>query len=112
MLKDVLADEPFEAREAARIVGSVLTALEYSHRAGVVHRDIKPGNIMITTTGQVKVMDFGIARAVSDSSATVAQTSAILGTAQYFSPEQPKGESVDARTALYSTGIEIGRAHV
>ena len=107
MLKDVLADEPFEAKEAARIVGSVLTALEYSHRAGVVHRDIKPGNIMITPAGQVKVMDFGIARAISESSATVAQTTAILGTAQYFSPEQARGESVDARTDLYSTGVVL-----
>ena len=85
----------------------ILTALEYSHRAGVVHRDIKPGNIMITSAGQVKVMDFGIARAISDSSATIAQTSAILGTAQYFSPEQAKGESVDARTDLYSTGVVL-----
>jgi serine/threonine-protein kinase len=107
MLKDVLADEPFEAKEAARIVGDVLTALEYSHRAGVVHRDIKPGNIMITPAGQVKVMDFGIARAISESAATVAQTTAILGTAQYFSPEQARGESVDARTDLYSTGVVL-----
>jgi eukaryotic-like serine/threonine-protein kinase len=107
MLKDVLAEEPFEAKEAARIVGSVLTALEYSHRAGVVHRDIKPGNIMITPAGQVKVMDFGIARAISESAATVAQTTAILGTAQYFSPEQARGESVDARTDLYSTGVVL-----
>ena len=90
-----------------RVIDGVLTALEYSHRAGVVHRDIKPGNIMITTTGQVKVMDFGIARAVSDSATTVAQTTAILGTASYFSPEQAKGETVDARTDLYSTGVVL-----
>ena len=90
-----------------RITEGILTALEYSHRAGVVHRDIKPGNIMITKAGQVKVMDFGIARAISDSSATVAQTTAILGTASYFSPEQAKGESVDARTDLYSTGVVL-----
>ena len=83
------------------------TALEYSHRAGVVHRDIKPGNVMVTSAGQVKVMDFGIARAISDSSATIAQTSAILGTAQYFSPEQARGEAVDARTDLYSTGVVL-----
>jgi len=107
MLKDIIREGPVAPDEAVRIIEGVLTALEYSHRAGVVHRDIKPGNIMITTTGQVKVMDFGIARAVSDSSATVAQTSAILGTAQYFSPEQAKGESVDARTDLYSTGIVL-----
>jgi beta-lactam-binding protein with PASTA domain/tRNA A-37 threonylcarbamoyl transferase component Bud32 len=107
MLKDIIAEAPFEPKEAARIISSVLTALEYSHRAGVVHRDIKPGNIMITPAGQVKVMDFGIARAISESSATVAQTTAILGTAQYFSPEQARGESVDARTDLYSTGVVL-----
>ncbi len=107
LLKDIVADGPILPQEAMRIIEGVLTALEYSHRAGVVHRDIKPGNIMITDEGQVKVMDFGIARAISDSSATVAQTSAILGTASYFSPEQAKGESVDARTDLYSTGVVL-----
>lgn len=107
MLKDIIADGPLEPNEAARIVGQVLTALEYSHRALLVHRDIKPGNIMVTQTGQVKVMDFGIARAVSDNSATVADTSAVLGTAQYFSPEQARGETVDARTDLYSTGVVL-----
>ena len=72
-----------------------------------MHRDIKPANVMVTRSGQVKVMDFGIARAISDSSATVAQTTAILGTAQYFSPEQAKGETVDPRSDLYSTGIVL-----
>ena len=105
LLKDVIADGPVEPAEACRIIEQVLTALEYSHRAGVVHRDIKPGNIMIASTGQVKVMDFGIARAISDSAATIAETSSILGTAQYFSPEQARGETVDARTDLYSTGV-------
>ncbi|MDQ1580753.1 MAG: eukaryotic-like serine/threonine-protein kinase [Microbacteriaceae bacterium] len=107
LLKDIIAEGPISTPEAVRITEGILTALEYSHRAGVVHRDIKPGNVMITRTGQVKVMDFGIARAISDSSATVAQTTAILGTASYFSPEQAKGESVDARTDLYSTGIVL-----
>ena len=107
LLKDIIADGPLESSEAIRIIQEVLTALEYSHRAGVVHRDIKPGNVMITPGGQVKVMDFGIARAVSESSATIAQTSTIMGTAQYFSPEQARGEAVDARTDLYSAGIML-----
>lgn len=107
LLKDIIKEGPLDPAEAVRITEGILTALEYSHRAGVVHRDIKPGNVMITKAGQVKVMDFGIARAISDSSATVAQTTAILGTASYFSPEQAKGESVDARTDLYSTGVVL-----
>ncbi|WP_111720299.1 Stk1 family PASTA domain-containing Ser/Thr kinase [Homoserinimonas sp. OAct 916] len=107
LLKDVIGHGPLDPSEATRIMEGILTALEYSHRAGVVHRDIKPGNIMLTQSGQVKVMDFGIARAISDSSATVAQTTAILGTASYFSPEQAKGETVDARTDLYSAGVVL-----
>ncbi|MFI6626574.1 Stk1 family PASTA domain-containing Ser/Thr kinase [Streptomyces sp. NPDC050528] len=82
----------------------ILQALEYSHRNGIVHRDIKPANVMLTRTGQVKVMDFGIARAMGDSGMTMTQTSAVIGTAQYLSPEQAKGEQVDARSDLYSTG--------
>lgn len=82
----------------------VLSALEYSHRAGIVHRDIKPANVMITPEGQVKVMDFGIARAIADSAATMTQTQAVVGTAQYLSPEQARGETVDARSDLYSAG--------
>lgn len=82
----------------------VLQALEYSHRAGIVHRDIKPANVMLTRTGQVKVMDFGIARAMGDAGMTMTQTAAVIGTAQYLSPEQAKGETVDARSDLYSTG--------
>ncbi len=107
LLKDIVSDGPLEPKEAVRIVSGILTALEYSHRALLVHRDIKPGNVMVTQNGQVKVMDFGIARAVSDNSATVADTSAVLGTAQYFSPEQARGETVDARTDLYSTGVVL-----
>lgn len=107
LLKELVARGPLDPAEAVRIVDGILTALEYSHRAGVVHRDIKPGNVMVTSSGQVKVMDFGIARAISDSSATIAQTSAILGTAQYFSPEQARGEGIDARTDLYSTGVVL-----
>jgi serine/threonine protein kinase len=89
---------------ALEITADVLSALDYSHRAGIVHRDIKPANVMLTPSGQVKVMDFGIARAVADSSATMTQTAAVLGTAQYLSPEQARGEPVDARSDIYSTG--------
>jgi serine/threonine-protein kinase len=89
---------------ALNITAGVLSALEYSHRAGIVHRDIKPANVMLTPNGDVKVMDFGIARAVADASATMTQTQAVIGTAQYLSPEQARGETVDARSDLYSAG--------
>ncbi|PQZ90249.1 serine/threonine protein kinase [Arthrobacter sp. MYb227] len=82
----------------------VLEALAHSHSMGIVHRDIKPANIMVTTKGALKVMDFGIARAMADSSSTMTQTQTVVGTAQYLSPEQARGELVDARTDLYSTG--------
>ncbi|WP_432487318.1 Stk1 family PASTA domain-containing Ser/Thr kinase [Kineococcus sp. SYSU DK018] len=104
-LRDMLrTDHPLSTTEALSITEGVLGALEYSHRMGIVHRDIKPANVMITPAGEVKVMDFGIARAVSDSSATLTQTSAVMGTAQYLSPEQARGETVDTRSDLYSTG--------
>jgi eukaryotic-like serine/threonine-protein kinase len=86
------------------IINGVLRALEYSHQAGIVHRDIKPGNVMVTRNGDIKVMDFGIARAMNDSQATMTQTAQVIGTAQYLSPEQARGERVDARSDLYSTG--------
>lgn len=105
LLRDLLHERRLTKAEAINYASGVLTALEFSHRAGVVHRDIKAANIMITEAGQIKVMDFGIARAISDSSATQAHTSGIVGTAQYFSPEQARGEAVDARTDLYSTGV-------
>ncbi|MEV7619261.1 Stk1 family PASTA domain-containing Ser/Thr kinase [Microbacterium sp. NPDC089321] len=107
LLKDIIAKGPLPVADAIRYADGILEALEYSHRAGVVHRDIKPGNVMITDKGAVKVMDFGIARAVSDSSSTVAETTQIIGTAAYFSPEQAKGEAVDARTDLYSAGVVL-----
>ena len=106
-VRQLMSEGELSQAEACRIMDSVLTALEYSHRAGIVHRDIKPANIMVTKTGQVKVMDFGIARAVSETSSTVQQTTAILGTAAYFSPEQAKGDTVDARTDLYSAGVVL-----
>ena len=89
---------------ALEITADVLSALDYSHRAGIVHRDIKPANVMLTPTGRVKVMDFGIARAIADASSTMTATAAVVGTAQYLSPEQARGEQVDARSDIYSTG--------
>ena len=107
LLRDLMHERKLTASEAIGYAKGVLTALEYSHKAGIIHRDIKASNIMVTEEGQVKVMDFGIARAISDSSATQAHTSGIVGTAQYFSPEQARGEAVDARTDLYSTGVVL-----
>jgi len=107
LLRDIIAEGAVSQAQAAKVIEQVLIALEYSHRAGVIHRDIKPGNIMVTRSGQVKVMDFGIARAISETASSIAETSQVVGTAQYFSPEQARGEVVDARTDLYSTGIVL-----
>lgn len=106
-LRELLNDSEsgmLEPQEAARIVQHVLEALDYSHDMGIVHRDIKPGNVMVTHAGDVKVMDFGIARAIADTQATMTQTQAVIGTAQYISPEQARGETVDKRSDVYSTG--------
>lgn len=92
---------------ALEIVAGILTALDYSHRAGIVHRDIKPANVMVTSEGDVKVMDFGIARDLADVGVTVTQTAAVLGTAQYLSPEQARGEPADARSDLYAVGCVL-----
>ena len=105
VLRDIMRERRLTQQEAIAYATGVLTALEFSHAAGVIHRDIKPANVMITDGGAVKVMDFGIARAVSDSSATMAHTNGIVGTAQYFSPEQARGETVDLRSDIYSTGV-------
>jgi len=104
-LRDVLRDgRKILPERALELTAGVLDALAYSHKAGIIHRDIKPANVMLTPTGGVKVMDFGIARAVADTSATMTQTAAVIGTAQYLSPEQARGETVDARSDLYSAG--------
>jgi serine/threonine-protein kinase len=104
-LRDLLRqDRRLMPERAVELVDGILRALDYSHRGGIVHRDIKPANVMITRAGDVKVMDFGIARAMADSAATMTQTAQVIGTAQYLSPEQARGERVDARSDIYSTG--------
>ena len=104
-LRDILREgRKILPERALEITSGVLSALDYSHRAGIIHRDIKPGNVMLTPTGDVKVMDFGIARAISDASSAMTQTAAVVGTAQYLSPEQARGETVDSRSDVYSTG--------
>jgi eukaryotic-like serine/threonine-protein kinase len=104
-LRDVLrSGRRLLPERSLEIAEGLLAALDYSHRHGIIHRDVKPGNVMLTPSGQVKVMDFGIARALADSAATMTQTSAVLGTAQYLSPEQARGETVDARSDVYSAG--------
>ncbi|MCM0621004.1 Stk1 family PASTA domain-containing Ser/Thr kinase [Nocardioides bruguierae] len=104
-LRDVLREgRKILPERALEITSGVLSALDYSHRAGIIHRDIKPGNVMLTPSGDVKVMDFGIARAISDASSTMTQTAAVVGTAQYLSPEQARGENVDSRSDVYSAG--------
>jgi eukaryotic-like serine/threonine-protein kinase len=107
-LKEVLvAEGPLMPRRALEISADICAALEFSHRHGIIHRDIKPGNVMLTQTGQVKVMDFGIARALASGASTMTQTSAVIGTAQYLSPEQARGEAVDARSDVYATGCVV-----
>ncbi len=104
-VRDLLqSDHRLLPERSLEIIDGVLGALDYSHQSGIVHRDIKPGNVMVTRNGDIKVMDFGIARAMSDNQATMTQTAQVIGTAQYLSPEQARGERVDARSDLYSTG--------
>lgn len=107
-LRDILKmNGALSQRDAEQVMIGVLNALEYSHRMGIIHRDIKPGNIMISEQGMVKVMDFGIARALDDSATTMTQSQGVVGTAQYLSPEQARGEQVDMRSDLYSAGCVL-----
>src|SRR5882762_6894595 len=107
-LRDIVKTEgPLPGQRAMEIMADVCAALDFSHRHGIVHRDVKPANVMITKNGAVKVMDFGIARAVTDGQAAVTQTAAVIGTAQYLSPEQARGEQVDARSDVYAAGCVL-----
>ncbi|MDH6120045.1 protein kinase [Kitasatospora sp. GAS204B] len=111
-LRDVLNQAIAEhgampTEQALRITGAVLAALDTSHDQGLVHRDIKPGNVMVNTKGEVKVMDFGIARAMQSGVTSMTQTGMVVGTPQYLSPEQALGKSVDARSDLYSVGCML-----
>lgn len=107
-LRDIIqVNGSLSPQDAEQVMIGVLNALDYSHRMGIIHRDIKPGNIMISDQGTVKVMDFGIARAMDDSSATMTQNQGVVGTAQYLSPEQARGEQVGAKSDLYSAGCVL-----
>ncbi|WP_433266942.1 Stk1 family PASTA domain-containing Ser/Thr kinase [Actinosynnema sp. CS-041913] len=107
-LRDIVKTQgPLTGKRAMEIMADVSAALDFSHRHGIVHRDVKPANVMITRSGAVKVMDFGIARAVHDGQAAVTQTAAVIGTAQYLSPEQARGEAVDARSDVYASGCVL-----
>ncbi len=104
-LRDILrSGRKILPEKALEMTQQVLDALQYSHQAGIIHRDIKPANVMLTASGRIKVMDFGIARAVADTSASMTQTAAVIGTAQYLSPEQARGETVDNRSDIYAAG--------
>lgn len=98
---------PLTPEEAAELLIPVCDALQCSHDAGIIHRDIKPANIMVTNTGAVKVMDFGIARALDDTTSAMTQTSAVIGTAQYLSPEQARGKKADTRSDVYALGCVL-----
>ncbi len=106
-LSKLVARGPLKVPEAIRVTKELLSAVEFAHNKGIIHRDIKPDNIMLTRSGKVKVLDFGIARAASETFDDIATTTSILGTAAYFSPEQAQGQKVDIRTDLYAVGIVL-----
>src|SRR5271170_5074178 len=98
---------PLGPAHTAAIGADIAKALSFAHRHGVVHRDVKPGNVLITSDGQVKVTDFGIARAIGGGDEQVTQTGLVMGTATYFSPEQAQGFEVDGRSDVYSLGVVL-----
>src|SRR6476469_1562040 len=107
-LRDIIRTEgPLPAAAAARIAGELADALAFAHRNGVVHRDVKPGNVLITASGQVKLTDFGIAANHFDANQGLTQTGSVMGTATYFSPEQAQGHPVDGRSDVYALGVVL-----